>query len=222
MHRRKEHHDLRRNPDSQINMIKVDSRDALIYKESVSKTRQGGLKDRNMKPPEVRYAFCSGCRDRCFVELYKKYMLHSPPGNGSWPHFYVQTDPKWTPDSFHWYTCRLVGKNTIGEYLKKIMEEGGIQGHFRNHSLRKSTATCLFEQGIDPQLIKEQTGHKSEAVMRYKKSNLKMKKQLFDMLNVLLSCVIERKSCLRWKVDLKKKRIMSFKTTWCCKGRRCF
>ena len=69
-----------------------------------------------------------------------------------------------------------MGKNTIGEYLKKIMEERGIQGHFCNHSLCKSTATRLFEKGIDPQLIKEQTGHKSEAVMRYKKSNLKMKK----------------------------------------------
>ena len=116
-------------------MIKVDGRDALIYKEFMSKIRQGGLKDRNMKPPEVCYAFCSGCHDRCFVELYRKYMLHSPPGNGSWPCFYVQTYPKWTPGSFHWYTCRPVGKNTIGEYLKKIMEEGGIQGHFHNHSL---------------------------------------------------------------------------------------
>ena len=54
---RKEHHDLRRYVDSQINMIKVDGRDALIYKEFVSKTRQGGLKDRNMKAPEVRYCF---------------------------------------------------------------------------------------------------------------------------------------------------------------------
>ena len=56
----------------------------------------------------------------------------------------------------------------IGEYLKKIMQEEGIEGHFRNHSLHKSTATRLFEQGVDPQLIKEQTGHKSEAIMRYK------------------------------------------------------
>ena len=39
--------------------------------------------------------------------------------------------------------------------------------------------------GVDPQLIKEQTGHKSEAVMLYKKSNLKQKKEISNMLSVL-------------------------------------
>ena len=38
---------------------------------------------------------------------------------------------------------------------------------------------------MDPQLIKEQTGHKSEAVMPYKKSNLKQKKEVSDKLSVL-------------------------------------
>ena len=182
---RKEHHDLRRYPDSQINMVKINGKDTLIYKEFSSKTRQGGIKDRNLKPPEVRYAFCCGNRDRCFVELYRKYMLLSPPGNRSWPRFYVQTDSKWHPGAFQWYTCRPVGKNTLGNYMQKIMQQGGIEGYFRNHSLRKATATRLFEQGVDPQLIKEATGHKSDAVMLYKKSNLKMKEKLSDMLNGL-------------------------------------
>ena len=182
---RKEHYDLRCYPDSQINMVKINGKDTLIYKEFSSKTRQGGIKDRNLKPPQVRYAFCSGNRDRCFVELYRKYMLLSPPGNRSWPRFYVQTDNKWHPGAFQWYTCRPVGKNTLGNYMEKIMQQGGIEGHFRNHSLRKATATRLFEQEVDPQLIKEATGHKSDAVMLYKKSNLKMKEKLSDMLNGL-------------------------------------
>ena len=38
---------------------------------------------------------------------------------------------------------------------------------------------------MDPQLIKEQTGYKSEAVMLYKKSNLKQKKEVSDMLSIL-------------------------------------
>ena len=60
-----------------------------------------------------------------------------------------------------------------------------MEGNFKNHSLRKSTCTRLFRKGVDPQLIKEQTGHKSEAVMLHKKSNLKQKKELSDMLSVL-------------------------------------
>ena len=206
---RKEHHDLRRYPDSQINMVKIKGKDTLIYKKFSSKTCQGGIKDRNMKAPEVRYAFYSGCRDQCFVELYRKYMLLSPPGSRSWPHFYVQTDPKWTPGAFQWYTCRPVGKNTLGDYMQKIMEKGGIQGHFRNHSLHKATATRLFEQGVDPQLIKEATGHKSDAVMLYKKSNLKMKKQVSDMLNVLpaqMQAICEKEGVMMEVEEWSEKR----------------
>ena len=56
-----------------------------------------------------------------------------------------------------------------------------MEGNFKNHSMRKSTCTRLFRKGVDPQLIKEQT----EAVMLYKKSNLKQKKEVSDMLSVL-------------------------------------
>ena len=51
--------------------------------------------------------------------------------------------------------------------------------------MRKSTCTRLFRKGVDPQLIKEQTGHKSETVMLYEKSNLKQKKEVSDMLSIL-------------------------------------
>ena len=50
-----------------------------------------------------------------------------------------------------------------------------MERNFKNHSMSKSTCTRLFRKGMDPQLIKEQTGHKSEAVMLYQKSNLKQK-----------------------------------------------
>ena len=66
-----------------------------------------------------------------------------------------------------------------------MMKRGGVEGNFKNHSMRKSTCTRLFRKGVDPQLIKEQTGHKSEAVMLYKKSNLQQKKEVSDMLSVL-------------------------------------
>ena len=60
-----------------------------------------------------------------------------------------------------------------------------MEGNFNNHSMRKSTCTRLFRKGVDPQLIKEQTGHNSEAVILYKKSNLMTKKEVSDMLSVL-------------------------------------
>ena len=60
-----------------------------------------------------------------------------------------------------------------------------MEGNFKNHSMRKSTCTRLFRKGVDPQLIKEQTGHKSETVILYKKSNLQQKKRSFRYVDCL-------------------------------------
>ena len=65
-----------------------------------------------------------------------------------------------------------------------MIKKRGIEGNFKNHSMRKSTCT-RFKKGVNAQLIKEQTGHKSEAVMLYKKLNLQQKKEVSDMLSVL-------------------------------------
>ena len=77
--------------------------------------------------------------------------------------------------------------------------------------MRKATCTRLFRKGVDPQLIKEQTGYKSEAVMLYKKSNLQQKKEVSDMLSVLpremeeirvsQSVMLARKKCLKKKKE---------------------
>ena len=37
----KEQYELRRYPDSQINIVKIDGKDALVYRKFQSKTRQG-------------------------------------------------------------------------------------------------------------------------------------------------------------------------------------
>ena len=47
------------------------------------------------------------------------------------------------------------------------MKEAKIEGFFTNHSLRRSGGTRLFNAGIDRKLVKEATGHKSDAVDQY-------------------------------------------------------
>ena len=100
----KEQYDLRRYPDSQINIIKIDGKDALVY--------------RGKNPARVSYSFCTGVRSRCLVELFRKYLFLGPRGSYHWPRFYVQTDPKWELGSDYWYTNRPVGKNTLAGTLK--------------------------------------------------------------------------------------------------------
>ena len=108
----KEQYDLRRYPDSQINIVKIDGKDALVYREFQLKTRQGGYLIGVKIQQGFFYSFCTGVRSRCLVELFRKYLFLGPRG----PKFYVQTDSKWEPGSDYWYTNRPVGKNTLGVY----------------------------------------------------------------------------------------------------------
>ena len=181
----KEHHDMRRYPQCNINIIKIQGKDALIYREFYSKTNQGGINQRHVRAPKIGYAFCSGFRPRCFVELFRKFQFVSPRGSYYFPKFYQQTNNEWSPGGDNWYLPNPVGKNTIGKYLEEIMAAGGIPGNWKNHCLRKACASRLFRKGVDPQLIAEQTGHKSNAIMLYKKTSLDLKKKVSDLLTVL-------------------------------------
>ena len=47
-------------PDSQINIVKIDGKDALVYREFQSKTRQRGYKIGAKTLPEYLIAFAQG------------------------------------------------------------------------------------------------------------------------------------------------------------------
>ncbi len=63
---------------------------------------------------------------------------------------------------------------SAAELLSELWAPLVLSGHFTKHSLRASCATRLFEAGTDEQLIKNVTGHKSDAVWDYKKTNPKL------------------------------------------------
>lgn len=60
-----------------------------------------------------------------------------------------------------WYSRQAVGVNTLASFTKEICAKAGLQGYFTNHSLRATTATRLFNEGVDEQLIMMKTGHRS-------------------------------------------------------------
>ena len=53
-----------------------------------------------------------------------------------------------------------VGHNTLCDTVNRICKEADIQGFKTNHSLR-STASLLYQAGVDKQLVMERTGHRS-------------------------------------------------------------
>ena len=66
-----------------------------------------------------------------------------------------------------WYTHTPVGHNTLNGTISRICRAAGISGFKTNHSLRVTTATRLFQSGVDEQLIMARTGHRSIEYWRH-------------------------------------------------------
>ena len=68
--------------------------------------------------------------------------------------------------------------------MKRICAAGGVGGYKTNHSLRVTSATRLFQNGAEEQLIMEVTGHRStEGVCLYKRVSSEQREALSDVLD---------------------------------------
>ncbi len=143
----------------------VDDRKFLEYVEDPkSKTNQGGISSKNFIPKHVK-VYGNSNFNRDLVRLYTKYVGLLPAG-GKCSALYKYSLVKRRPNV--WYTDKPVGVNSLKKVVSDMMKDAGIEGRFTNHSLRATTATRMYDKGIDEQLIKEVTGHKSDAVQIYK------------------------------------------------------
>ena len=69
----------------------------------------------------------------------------------------------------NWSQSKPIGHNPLSNTVKRLCASAGIDGFFTNHSLCRSCATCLFQEGIEEQVIMSRTGQKSlEGVRAYK------------------------------------------------------
>lgn len=83
-----------------------------------------------------------------------------------------------------WYKNQPIGVHSLASTVKQLCDRAGVEGYKTNHSLRVTTATRLFQNGADEQLIMEQTGHRStDGVRAYKRSCPEQAKQLSKVLN---------------------------------------
>jgi len=56
------------------------------------------------------------------------------------------------PTASQWFSREPVRHNTISKTVSHLCHECGVKGFKTNHSLRVSTATRLYEAGVDKQL----------------------------------------------------------------------
>ena len=176
-----EHRQLRSDP-CQIQLVEnAGSRPFLKYTEDISKNRTGGLKGRKLKPKVVQHHDNPQNPERCFVRLFKRYQSLLPqerPKNT----FYFQ--PLKTPTADCWFSSKPTGHNALEGTVAQLCQKAGIPGFRTNHSLRATTATRLYQAGVEEQLIMERTGHRSiEGVRSYKRTSDGQREATSDVLN---------------------------------------
>ena len=182
-----EHQALRRHcpwQPSQITFKKNDKgvRCAVYTEDTVTKTHDGGLNSMR-KSKKISWIYPSSDITHCPVRLIDKYM-------GLWPpvtdqkmktNFYLRSLTRTTPAQ--WYSNRVMGihaiRKTVGELLKHVE----LDGFFSNHSLRRTSTTRLFNAGVDRKLVKEFTGHTSDAVDQYQITSHEQCEQISKIVN---------------------------------------
>ena len=135
------HYSLRREKPSKASQLQFerdpDGLKCLVYREDfVTKTHDGGLKDRKSDHKEV-WVYPNKNINRCTVRLVSKY-LSLCPNYYKKENFYLQCLQKPTPNQ--WYAEQVIGKNTIGQVVKELIKNSKVDGFFTNHSLRRSGA----------------------------------------------------------------------------------
>ena len=165
----KEHRALRSIPfDSQFEFLDNNGTGVFLrYTEDAGlKTNKGGLKQKNVDRKVVDVYPTSNV-ERCPVRILMKY-LSMLPRNRRCKALYLRPRKKYSQRS--WFLDSAVGANTLREVVKTVCELGKLPGYYTNHSLRSSSATRMYRNGVEEQLIMEITGHKSSAVRSYKRT----------------------------------------------------
>ena len=88
------------------------------------------------------------------------------------------------PNEEIWF-ARVTGRQMLGQMVSTMCKEAEIPGFRTNHSLQSSTATRLYEAGVDEQTITEITGHRSNAVRGYKRTNSALRMEASEIVQGL-------------------------------------
>ena len=144
----------------------VDGTDYLSYTKDFSKTNQGGLKHRFVAPKHVK-VYENKNSDRCLVRLYKIYKNRRPSTTKTTA-FYLQSMPNAAREDEKWFKDQPVGINKIGSVVTKLMKDFDKDGHYTNHSLKRTCYSRLRQGGIATDKSMKRTGHRSlDGAMEY-------------------------------------------------------
>ena len=135
--------------------------DRYVYREKSSKNRPGGINQTRLDHKCVTIVANPNAGDHCHVFILDKYIQKLPKDAVEKDLFYCKPLLA-TPndEKSPWYYAVPIGKNMLGNMVKEICSEAGLDGKKTNHSLRVAGATSLYQAGVPEKLIQQRTGHR--------------------------------------------------------------
>ena len=152
------------------------------YTEFLSKNNQNRFKDINSKNKTAR-AYAIPGSERCLVKLLDFYLPLLPPGS---PYFYMQGLDAFPSDpAKSAFKKQRVGVNMLKNMLSELSRMSGVGVHYTNHSLRATSITRMFNNGIPEKVIAETSGHKSaKALQCYERTSSVQQQAVTASINV--------------------------------------
>ncbi len=127
-----------------------------------SKNIQGGQKQTEQDYSDCRMYAVSAKLDP--VAAFELLLLKSNPDN---PFLFQKPAKNFVFESQVWFTKELLGKNTLGDMMKKISQKAGLKKTYTNHCVRATTVTDLYQAGVDTQQICAITKHRNEGTLKH-------------------------------------------------------
>ena len=144
------------------------------FAEHVSNTRNGSFKKFHVDNKVVSLFPCPEAGSQCPLHVLDLYISKLPLEASILDIFFLGLLEQTPVDSSApWYIgSQPVGKNMLDTKLRCMCSFAGIEGDFKNHSLRATSATQMFDMGVPEKVILERTGHKSlGALCTYERIN---------------------------------------------------
>ena len=86
------------------------------------------------------------------------------------------------PTPTQWYAEQVVGLGTLSKTIKTMLYDARKNDIFTGHSLRRSATSRMFRAGVQKKIIREMSGHRSDALDQYEITNDEQKEQVSEIL----------------------------------------
>ena len=148
------------------------------FEENVAKTFHGGLTDLKYEPRVVKHV-CHPLNEKhesCLVELFRMYIGLVQSISSEITAFYFKPNSKRLA-----YDKQVVGINKLNGILPSMCKEAGFKAK-SSHCLRETYASALFNAGVEEKLIRDRTGHRSNALFKNEKVSEMKSTEVSDIL----------------------------------------